>query len=393
MTNTRAPSRVIPRAFPGITPAEAEDLISRCKINTYSAGTILCHENQIEHTFYMILEGEAQVSKVINNSEVRLLKTLSAGDFFGEMGLIHNAPRAATVAAKTSLVVLELDQAGFEQVLHQSSSVAMAMVREISSRLRQNDEMAVGDLRVRAGELADAYQKLAEQELARREFLSSVAHELRTPLMAAGGYLQILQKGVLSGDKMNEVINTVARNVGQITDLVNDILFLQELDLVLPEFQPVDMVAIARLVMNRYAEKAAARHTNLRIRGERYSAQVAGDPKSLEKALMALVDNAVKFSPHGGDINICFEANDYELTIAIEDHGIGIAPAVLPRIFDRFYHTDRSEDAVYGGLGIGLAITRQVISQHHGSISVESVPGHGSTFTVVLPKWGKRRVL
>ncbi len=393
MTNTRAPSRIIPRAFPGITPAEVQDLISKCKINTYPVGTVLCHENQVEHTFYMILEGEAQATKVINNNETRLLKTLTAGDFFGEMGLIHNAPRTASVAAKTPLVVLELDQDGFQQVLHQSSSVAMAMVREISSRLRQNDEMAVGDLRMRAGELADAYQKLAEQDLARREFLSSVAHELRTPLMAAGGYLQILQKGVLTGDKLNEVINTVARNVGQITDLVNDILFLQEIELVLPEFQPVDMLAIARLVINRYAEKAVARHCALRIRGERYAAQVSGDPKSLERALMALLDNAVKFSPHGGDINVCFESNDYELSMAIEDHGIGIAPEALPRVFERFYHTDRSEDAVYGGLGIGLAITRQVISQHHGTISVESVPGHGSTFTVVLPKWGKRRAV
>jgi signal transduction histidine kinase len=393
MTNTRAPSRIIPRAFPGIPPDEVQELIARCKINSYPAGTILCHENRVEQTFYMILEGEAQVSKVINNSETRLLKTLTAGDFFGEMGLIHNAPRAATVTAKTPLVALELDKAGFEQVLQQSSSVAMAMVREISSRLRQNDEMAVGDLRVRAGELADAYQKLAEQELARREFLSSVAHELRTPLTTAGGYLQILQKGVLSGDKLNEVINTVARNVSQITDLVNDILFLQEIELVLPEFQPVDMLGIARLVINRYQEKASAQHCALRIRGERYASQVAGDPKSLERALMALVDNAVKFSPHGGDINIYFEGNEYELSIGIEDHGIGIPPEALPRVFDRFYHTDRSADAVHGGLGIGLAITRQVIEQHRGTISVESVPGHGSTFTMVLPKWGKRRIV
>ena len=74
-------------------------------------------------------------------------------------------------------------------------------------------------------------------------------------------------------------------------------------------------------------------------------------------------------------------------------NGIGIAPEALPRVFDRFYHTDRGEDAVFGGLGIGLAITRQVINQHHGTISVESAPGHGSTFTVVLPCWGKRKIL
>lgn len=392
MTDSRAPNHIIPRAFPGISPAEVEDLISKCATGSYPAGTVLCHESQQEHVFYMILEGEAQVSKVINNTETRLLKTLKAGDFFGEMGLIHNAPRAATVTAKTPLVVLELDQAGFEQVLSQSSSVALALVREISSRLRQNDEMAVGDLRVRAGELADAYQKLAEQDFARREFLSSVAHELRTPLMTASGYLHILQKGVLTGEKLDEVIGKVARNVAQISDLVNDILFLQEIELVLPEFQPVDILGVMRLVVNRYAERADAQHAVLRMQGEKYAAQVAGDPKSLERAMMALVDNAIKFSPHGGDINICFECNDYELSIAIEDHGIGMPPDALPHVFDRFYHKDRNDDAVFGGLGIGLAITRQVIKQHRGTINVESLPGHGSTFTVTLPRWGKRKV-
>ncbi len=392
MTDTRTPSRIVPRAFPGITPAEVEELISKSRINSYPAGTVLCRENQIERIFYMILEGEAEVSKLIKHDDSRLLKTLTVGDFFGEMALIHNAARTATVVAKTPLVVLELDKAGFDQVLQHSSSIALAMVREISNRLRDNDTMAIEDLRMRAGELADAYQKLAEQELARREFLTSVAHELRTPLMTAGGYLQILQKGVLGGDKLSEVISTVSRSVSRIADLVNDILFLQELELVLPEFQPVDLVGLVRLVMNRYEEKARLRHSALKLKGERDAAQVAGDPKSLERAIVALIDNAVKFSPHGGDIEIRFESSDRDVTLAVVDHGIGISAQALPRLFDRFYHMDRDGDELFSGLGIGLAITRQVIEQHDGTINVQSVPGRGSTFTICLPRWGTRRI-
>ena len=387
MNDTRAPARIIPHAFPGITPSEVEELIAKCKINSYPAGTVLCHENQVERTFYMILEGEVEVSKVINNIENRMLKTLTVGDFFGEMALIHNAPRAATVAARTPLVVLELDQPGFEQVLQRSSSVALALVREISSRLRQNDEMAIEDLRMRAGELADAYQKLAEQELARREFLGSVAHELRTPLMAANGYLQILQKGVLTGDKLNEAINTVSRNVGRIVDLVNDILFLQEIELVLPEFQPVDMLGVARLTLNRCDEKARERGITIKLKGDPQPPQVAGDVKSLERAFMALIDNAIKFSPRGGNVEVCFTAREHDLMIAIVDHGIGISPTALPRVFDRFYHLDKNGDELFGGLGIGLSITQQVLSQHHGKLSVESTLGHGSTFTMTIPRW------
>jgi signal transduction histidine kinase len=124
------------------------------------------------------------------------------------MALIHNAPRAATVTAKTALTTLELDKAAFDRVLHNSSSIAMAMVSEISNRLRLNDQMAVDDLRMRASELAEAYQKLAEQDLARREFLTNVAHELRTPLMIASGYLQMLQKGMMSGDQLTAGIDS-----------------------------------------------------------------------------------------------------------------------------------------------------------------------------------------
>src|SRR5512134_2520987 len=301
MTTRRAPSRIIPRAFPGITPDEIEELIANSQVHSYLPGAILCRENAVEDRFYMILDGEAEVTKTINNSESRLLTTLSPGDFFGEMALIHNAPRAATVTAKTSLTTLELNKAAFDRVLHKSTSVALAMVSEISNRLRQNDQMAVDDLRMRASELAEAYQQLAEQDLARREFLSNIAHELRTPLMVASGYLQMLQKGLMQGEQFQAGIETVARNVQQIVSLVNDILFLQEMDLVLPEFQAVDMNEIARTVTERYAAAASEHGINLRLFPNPNLHPAWGDSKSLERALTALVENALKFSPQGGN--------------------------------------------------------------------------------------------
>ena len=387
MTTVRAPSRIIPRAFPGIKPNEIEELIANSQVHSYEPGAILCRENAIEDRFYMILEGEAEVTKNINNNEVRLLKTLGPGDFFGEMALIHNAPRAATVAAKSPLTTLELDKAGFDRVLHNSSSVAMAMVSEISNRLRQNDQLAVDDLRMRASELAEAYQKLAEQELARREFLTNVAHELRTPLMVASGYLQMLQKGLMSGEQLTAGIETVARNVQQIVSLVNDILFLQEMDLVLPEFQMVDMNEVARSVAEKYKSQAAERDVTLRLTPSPNLPPVSGDSKSLERALMALVDNAVKFSPKGGAVEVRLGERDRQVIVSVEDHGIGIPKENLPRIFDRFYHIERSGDDLFGGIGLGLAITRQVIEQHQGSLDVSSTPGKGSVFTLTLKKW------
>jgi signal transduction histidine kinase len=387
MTTRRAPSRIIPRAFPGIKPDEIEELIANSSIRTYEPGTVLCRENAVEDRFYMILEGEAEVTKSINNNEVRLLKTLRPGDFFGEMALIHNAPRAANVIAKTALTALELDKAAFNRVLHNSTSIALAMVSEISNRLRQNDQMAVDDLRMRASELAEAYQKLAEQELARREFLTSVAHQLRTPLTVATGYLQLLQKGLMSGDQLSAGIETVSRNVQQIATLVNDILFLQEMELVLPDFQAVDMNEVAHQVVDRYSDRADERQIDLRFTPRPGLPPVSGDAKSLERALMALVDNAIKFSPEGSHVELRLRLVDGTVLVSVKDQGIGISRENLPRIFDRFYHLDRSGDELFEGIGLGLAITRQVIEQHQGTLEVDSEPGKGSTFTITLKKW------
>lgn len=382
MTTVRAPSKVVPRAFPGIKPGEVQELIANCRVQSYPAGTALCRENATEYTFYMILEGEVQVTKLVNEQENRLLKTLRPGDFFGEMALIHNAPRAATVTSTTPIVLLELDKDAFDRVLQHSSSIALAMVREISSRLRANDEMAVEDLRVRASELAQAYQKLAEQELARRDFLTNVAHELRTPLMTASGYLQLLQKGAVPSEQFQSTVETVERSVRQIVSLVNDILFLQEMDLVLSEFQPVDMGELSRNVIEKYKTRASDKNISLSLRGDQGFPSIPGDARSLERALIALVDNAIKFSPSGGDVEIRLKAERESLLVMVQDHGIGISPDTQPRIFDRFYHLERQNNDLFGGIGLGLAIARQVIEQHNGKLGVESAPGKGSLFTM-----------
>jgi two-component system phosphate regulon sensor histidine kinase PhoR len=391
MTNSRAPARIIPHAFPGITPSEVSELISSSKLMNYPAGAILCHENALENTFYLILEGRVEVTKVINTRETRMLKTLGAGDFFGEMALIHNSPRTATVKAITPLIALEIDKASFDRVLKNSSSVSLAMVREISRRLRENDTLAIDDLRMRASELAEAYQKLAEQEVARKEFITNVSHQLRTPLQAAGGYLQMLQKGAFPAEKVPDIMKTVTRNVEQITGLVNDMLFVQEMEMILEQFKGVDLLDLTKQVVRGYEAKCQTRQIAVKIESELKLPPAAGDRQSLERALTALVDNAIKYSRDEGEVEISLFHKDDQVAVGICDHGVGIPPENMAHIFDRFYHVDQSGDVLYEGLGLGLAIARQVIDQHKGRVEVVSAPGEGSTFTVWLNVWRESR--
>jgi two-component system phosphate regulon sensor histidine kinase PhoR len=205
--------------------------------------------------------------------------------------------------------------------------------------------------------------------------------------MVASGYLQIMQKGMLSDDQLTVGVDAISRNVQQIVTLVNDILFLQEMELVLPEFQAVDVNEVARNVADHYAFKANEGGVTLRFKRRSSLPQVSGDPKSLERAIAGLVDNAIKFSPRGGDVTIKFNQKDEDVFVSVEDRGIGIKPEDMERVFDRFYHLEKHEDDLFGGIGLGLAITRQVIEQHKGKLEVDSTPGRGSTFTLTLKKW------
>jgi signal transduction histidine kinase len=248
--------------------------------------------------------------------------------------------------------------------------------------------MAVEDLRLRASELANAYQKLAGQDWARRDFLTTVAQELRTPLMLASGYLQSLQKGMVSPDQTVQTIDNITHNIEQLTMLVNDILFLQEIELVLPEFQPVNMVEVAEKVMQKYESRAAVRQVNLKLKGDRGVPAVKGDPISLERALTGLVDNAIKFSAPNKSVEIRLMAQGDRVVISVEDQGTGIPPEIQPRIFDRSFHFDSyNGDETYTNIGIGLSVTRQVIEQHSGTLTLDSEPSKGSIFTISLLKW------
>jgi len=301
------------------------------------------------------------------------------------MAIIHNSPRAATVTTVLPTTTLVIQKEAFSRLLETNSSLSLAMIREVSRRLRENDEMAIEDLRLKAKELAEAYQQLAELDFARRQFLTTIAHELRTPLMAASGYMQVILSGKLQGETLSSALNTVGRNLQDIITLVNDILFLQEMDLILPEFQPADIGDVIAIVVEQQRAQAERNRVDLKLVVPSDLPPVNADSKSLVRAFAAILNNAIKFSPDGGEVLIEISHDHRWMHIMFQDHGVGIPLEALPKIFDRFFHLDNIGGRLFRGIGLGLSIARQVIEQHQGSIEVQSEPGKGSIFTVHLP--------
>jgi signal transduction histidine kinase len=385
-----APIRILQVVFPGLKEEEATNLLERGEIHEYPAGTVLCQEDAYESTFYIILRGKVLVTKQIAMDQQRTLKILDAGDFFGEMAIIHQAPRAATVTAIEPTRVIEIKKDAFDQLLSNSASVARAMVQEVSRRLRDNDAMAIEDLRLKAGELAMAYQRLAEQEYSRHEFLSTIAHELRTPLTAANGFLQMVEQGLmhdqsLDAEAQQAALRSASRNLQQIINLVNDILFIQEMDIILPRFEPIDLRQLLKRVNDSLKDQANDCQVTVELEVPDDLPFVMGDAKSLDRACLAILDNAIKFSQPGGTVWVSACQEQDRVNVVIRDQGVGIAEEVLPRIFDRFFHIDQIEGRLYRGVGLGLSIARQVIEQHRGSIHISSVPSQGTIVTLCLP--------
>jgi signal transduction histidine kinase len=390
MSLETSPLQTLLTAFPGIPETEVQELIDSGEVNNYPKDAVLCHEDAFETTFYIILEGMVKVTKAVSHDEVRLLKTLLAGDFFGEMALIHNAPRAATVTSITPITVLEIRQKAFNKLLQNSASVSLAMVQEVSRRLRENDAMAIEDLRLKAGELASAYQQLAEQEFARRRFLTTISHELRTPLTSATGFLRMIEMSLERGQGLDTqaqqaALKSASRNLQEIVALVNDILFVQEMDLILPHFEPVDLQEVLLSVV----DDCGAKHHENQVEVLTQIPDLpptSGDSKSLQRAFAAILDNAIKFSYEGGKVEIRAGEKGDEIWAEIRDYGVGIPEEILPRIFERFFHIDQIEGRLYRGAGLGLSIARQVIEQHHGKIEVQSEPGNGTSVKVFLDR-------
>jgi signal transduction histidine kinase len=384
MIDEQVSKQALAKAFPGIPESEVSKLIEKGRVANYPTGTDLCVEGNVEEVFYVLLSGEVKVTKEINPGDNRLLKFLTPGDFFGEMGIIHEAPRAATVSTTIDSAVLEIDKDGFQDVLQQSSTVSLAMVREVSRRLRENDEMAIEDLRVKAGELAHAYQQLAELDLARREFLTTIAHELRTPLTSASGFLQMIQMGFLEGDALKDALDKVSRNVDQIVSLTNDILFLQEMDLILSDFETVHIGKLVIKLLREEREYANQMGVDIRVGVAPDLPEVPADIKSLQRALSAVINNAIKFSLDGGVMEVVVDHNPNFIWVTVRDQGIGIAEEDIPFIYDRFWRTEEHNGHLFGGVGLGLSIAKQVIEQHGGEIIVQSVENAGTVFTVRL---------
>ena len=232
-------------------------------------------------------------------------------------------------------------------------------------------------------------QKLADR--VRRDFVANASHELRTPLTAIRGFAETLKAGAIRDpDSAERFVDVILRHTLRLQALVNDLVALSRAESPEQEYElaPVDLADAVRDVVSGLAAQADRRTLDVRIDLASGLPDVVANPRALDQVLVNLVDNAIKYTPEGGRIDVRASVDSDAVTLDIENTGPGIPADQLERIFERFYRVDAGRSREMGGTGLGLSIVRHLVARMGGEIQAQSEPGKWTRFVLTLGRAG-----
>ncbi|RYZ81902.1 MAG: HAMP domain-containing histidine kinase [Proteobacteria bacterium] len=219
--------------------------------------------------------------------------------------------------------------------------------------------------------------------------LTMVSHELRTPLTAILGYADIINtQGIDDPKELKRCVEVIQKNAICQAQVINDLIdassiMMNHLNL---DMKKLDLLATAEKVIERHRDEAEHRNISIQLRTSLPNVEVVADPTRLEQIIDSLLSNAVKFSHPWGKVTVVIDCSDQLAVVKVRDKGIGISGTDLQKIFGLFVQADSSLTRRYGGLGLGLPITRYLVEAHGGTIAAESFGlGHGSQFQFTIP--------
>jgi signal transduction histidine kinase/DNA-binding response OmpR family regulator len=223
---------------------------------------------------------------------------------------------------------------------------------------------------------------------AKDEFLAVLSHELRTPLNAVYGWARMLQSGQLQGADLRRALEVIMRNASAQVQLIDDMLDVSRIvtGKMRLDVRPVELKPVVEAALDAVRPAVEAKELRLQAVLDPQAFGVMGDPDRLQQVVWNLLINAVKFTPRGGRIQVHLLRANSHVEIVVSDTGQGIAPDVLPHVFERFHQADSTSTRRHSGLGLGLALVRHLVELHGGAVTADSEgPDCGSTFTVRLP--------
>ncbi|MEX2282077.1 MAG: HAMP domain-containing sensor histidine kinase [Gemmatimonadota bacterium] len=309
-------------------------------------------------------------------------------------------------AAVAGYALVDFCQASAVEVLAREAGIPFRSLWEIARttqpvphrRLSLHGELlqVLGDAILRENYRARQHEETAAQlsaaSAAKDQFLAILSHELRTPLSPILAWSQILKERTLDRPEQQKAAETIERNTRLQIQLVDDLLDLNRVirDKIALDLALHDLQEVLRLTLDSYSDQAARKTISVEFIRPGEVLAVEGDARRLQQVFGNVLTNAVKFTPSGGHIQVRVERDADHAVVHIVDTGEGIAPTFLPHVFDMFQQQEEGTRRTHSGLGIGLALVKELVELHHGSVDIASGGlGHGTTVTIRLPLTGQ----
>lgn len=329
-------------------------------------------------TFIMI----AAMTAVLMAGVALIVWNTGRGRLFAEGDLYVALLIAAFISMFLAIIIGTYFASDITAPVQRISKTADAIKNgDLSARtyLRGDDEIC------RLGEAFDAMADSIERDRdLERQLIGDVAHELRTPLMAIQATIEAIQDGVLPADETR--LATISSETSRLGRLVEALLHLNRLEngTIVAKLTPTDLSdLVADLALNRQMLIESS-DLQLDVHIEP-GVRILGDHDLMEQAISNLISNAVRYTPEGGCVTISVQRRGIEALVTVADTGIGISEKDQDLVFSRFWRADSARTVASGGLGIGLALVKEVADQHHGRVLLESTLGEGSSFSIVVP--------
>ena len=345
--------------------------------HTYEPGALIIRQGELGDSIFVIGSGSVKVLLSVNGEPEILVSVLRRGETFGEMGFFERRPRSATVRAREACVILEVKGEPLRRLPDTNPQIALRLLLRVSERLRRMNEQML-TLHLQSVEAANR---------AKDEFVAMLGHELRNPLGAIATAIHVLDTCSGPDETSASLRGIIARQTHHLSRLVEGLLEVSKLvsGKIVLKTQPEYLRDVVMRALTSFHEAGKASRHVISVTGA--GVRVQGDATRLQQVVTNLLDNAVKYTPPNGRVDITVTSEGPDAVLTVRDTGVGIHPDVLPRIFDLFVQGSDTMARSAAGLGLGLTIVERLVALHGGSVSASSPgPNQGSEFVVRLPR-------
>ncbi len=363
-------------------------------------GELICQEGEPGDALFLIRSGRAAIFKGSVDAPI-VLTCRGAGEFVGEMAILEDLPRSASVAALEEMQLIKMTRDDFQRLLSDSTKLDIGMLRKLSSRLREADDLitttthARRTLHSQVNELAAENQELLDLQLLREQTTDLVVHDLRNPLHSISGAVGMLQmvlpEAILQENRdLFELINNTCARMQRLVDSLLDISRMEagETELAL---EPANLPQLIQSAVIRVSPVLQSRGIASQVFMPAHLPRILIDIDKIDRVLINLLDNAIKFTPAGGQISVKAELQGAHIAVSINDTGSGVPPEQRDQIFERFARGSNGSSSLVRGFGLGLTFCRLAVEAHGGKIWIEDGEGGvgcKSIFTLPLEREG-----